>query len=64
MKKNRRFYNGAFKAEVVMEYLKGKKSIEELSEQYLISPQQIRNWKSLFLKRAGEVLEDQRCKKP
>jgi hypothetical protein len=56
----RRIYEGAFKARVVTEYLAGKSSLAELAEKYDLHPNQIKNWKSLLLKRARYVLEDGR----
>ncbi len=59
-RKNRKIFEGNFKAKVVVELLKGKKSLSELALQYDLHPNQIKNWKSLLLKRAGSLLEDKR----
>jgi|WetSurMetagenome_2_1015567.scaffolds.fasta_scaffold20520_3 transposase len=56
----RRIYEGAFKARVVTEYLAGKSSLADLAKKYELHPNQIKNWKSLLLKRACYVLEDGR----
>ena len=61
--KGRRTYTGSFKFKVVMESLKGEKPLVELAQEYKVHPNQIKNWKSVFLKRGSEVLEDRRRKK-
>jgi len=58
--KGRRTYSGSFKFKVVMELLKGEKPLVELAQKYEIHPNQIKNWKSVFLKRGSEILEDRR----
>jgi len=58
--KKRRTYSGTFKAGVVREYLKDKKGLVSLAEQYGLHPNQIKNWSSILLRRAGEVLDDKR----
>lgn len=61
--KGRRTYAGSFKLRVVMEFLKGEKPLVELAQEYKVHPNQIKNWKSVFLKRGREVLEDRRRRK-
>lgn len=56
----RKTYSGEFKAMVVSEYIRGDKSLEELSDEYQVHPNQIKNWKSLLFKRAPEILDDRR----
>ena len=58
--KRRRAYAGDFKAKVVVEFLKGKKSLIDLAMEYDLHPNQIKNWRSILLKRAGAILEDKR----
>ncbi len=60
--KERRSYTGKFKANLVGEYLKGEKTLIELAAIYQVHPNQIKNWKSILLKRANEVLEDRRAR--
>lgn len=55
----RRTYSGAFKADVVLEYIH-KRNLEELAQKYNIHPNLIKNWKSALLKQAGNVLADKR----
>jgi transposase len=56
----RKRYTGSFKANLVVEYIKGEKSLAELAEIHQVHPNQIKNWKSILLKRAKEVLDDRR----
>ncbi|MBN2124743.1 MAG: transposase [Deltaproteobacteria bacterium] len=56
----RRSYSGIFKAKVLEELLKGKRTLNELADHYGLHPNQIKNWKSLLFKRAHLVLADRR----
>lgn len=58
--KSRKTYSGNFKARVVLEYIKGKKPLSQLAEEYDVHPNQIKNWKSILLKQASVILEDKR----
>lgn len=58
--KKRRSYSGAFKAKVLGEFLNGRRTLKELADLYQIHPNQIKNWKSLLMKRAEFILEDKR----
>ncbi len=58
--KNRKRYSGDFKARVVADYIKGEKTLDELADERHVHPNQIKNWKSILLKRAHEVLDDRR----
>jgi len=59
----RNTYSGAFKAKVVSEFINRKRRLKELAEHYQLHPNQIKNWKSILLKRAGDILEDKRRSK-
>lgn len=59
----RNTYSGAFKAKVVSEFINKKACLKELAEHYQLHPNQIKNWKSILLKRAGDILEDKRRSK-
>jgi transposase-like protein len=61
--KKRKTYSGTFKAQVVLELLFGKKDLIDLAAQYELHPNQIKNWKSAFLRQAPEVFEDKRKKR-
>jgi transposase-like protein len=63
MKMKRKTYEGLFKARVVSEWINGKRNLNELAERYSIHPNQIKNWKSLLLKGASQVLDDKRRSK-
>lgn len=56
----RNTYSGSFKAQIVSELINGKRSLKELAEYYNVHPNQIKNWKSILLKRASDTLEDKR----
>jgi transposase len=58
--KSRKKYTGEFKAHLVIEYLKGEKTLMELAAIHQVHPNQIKNWKSILLKRAGKILDDRR----
>jgi transposase len=58
--KNRKRYSGDFKARVVAEYIKGEKTLDEIANEHHVHPNQIKNWKSILLKRAHEVFDDRR----
>ena len=56
----RNTYSGSFKARIVSELINGKRSLKELADHYNVHPNQIKNWKSILLKRASDTLEDKR----
>ncbi|MDA8126743.1 MAG: transposase [Deltaproteobacteria bacterium] len=56
----RRSFTGDFKAFILSEWLTGRRSLNELAQEYDINPNQIKNWKSLLLKRAPMALADKR----
>ena len=60
--KKRKTYTGVFKARVVLELIRDRKSLTELAAQYELHPNQIKNWKSLFLKQAVDIFDDKRRK--
>jgi len=58
--KKRRTYTGDFKATLVAEYIKAEKTLSEIAQEHNVHPNQIKNWKSLLLRRAHEILHDRR----
>jgi transposase len=63
LKVKRKTYDGQFKARIVSEWINGKRGLNELAEFYDVHPNQIKNWKSIFFKRASYILEDKRRSK-
>ena len=53
----RRTYSSKFKAKLVIELLRGKKSAEEIGEENNVHPGLIHSWKREFLQRAYIVFE-------
>lgn len=56
-KSSRRKFSAEFKTKVVLEALKERKTIEELSKQYELHPNQISLWKKEFLEKASSIFE-------
>ncbi len=54
-KKTRRKFSADFKAKVVIEALKERRTLEELASKYELHPTQITNWKKEFLNNASSV---------
>ena len=54
-KRSRRKFSAEFKAEVAIEALKERNSIEELARKYELHPNQISLWKKEFLSKAAVV---------
>jgi len=63
MSKTRRNYSSKFKSDLVIELLKGEKSINELASENSIQPNLLRKWKSEFLEKAALVFDDTREEK-
>ncbi|MCH8234482.1 MAG: transposase [Bacteroidetes bacterium] len=53
----RRKFTASFKAKVVLEALKERKSLSELAQQYELHPNQISKWKQEFLQGADQVFK-------
>ncbi len=45
LKNHRKVYDGAFKARIVLEVLRGEKTLSEVASEYGIHPNQITQWK-------------------
>lgn len=56
-KRERRKFTATFKAEVVLEALKERRTISELAQQFALHPNQITTWKKEFLDGASRVFE-------
>lgn len=57
-KKSRRKFSSDFKTRVVIEALKERETIEQISRKYEIHPTQINSWKREFLEHAARVFSD------
>ena len=51
----RRKHSGAFKARVVIEAIRGKRTISEIASEYGIHPNQITTWKRQLLEKLPEI---------
>ena len=50
-------YSAEFKTKIVLEVLKGEKTINEIASEYNIIPKNIQNWKNIFLANAVVAME-------
>jgi transposase len=57
MKKSRRKFSSAFKANVAIEALKERESLAELSKRYEVHPTVISKWKMEFLEKSERVFD-------
>jgi len=55
MIKTRKRFKPEFKAKVALEALKELKTLNELSQEYQVHPNQISNWKKELLTRSNEI---------
>ena len=62
MKKSRRKFSAAFKAQVVIEALKERETLSELANRFEVSPNQISIWKREFLNHASNVFSTEKKK--
>ena len=53
----RRKFTSKFKTKVVLELLKERSTLSELSQKYEIAPQQLSTWKREFLNGAEQIFE-------
>jgi len=58
----RRNHDGAFKARVALEAVKGEKTMAQLSSEYGVHPNQIRQWWQRLLDELPDVFFDRRQK--
>ncbi len=49
MREKRRTYSAEFKAKVVLEVLEGEQTINEIASKYELLPENVKNWKKMFL---------------
>ena len=63
MPRKRRVFDGAFKAKVALDAVRGLKTVSELASQHKVHPTQITLWKKQLLEGAAEVFESPSAKK-
>lgn len=59
----RKRYSSKFKAKVALEAIRGMKTINELSTEYGVHPNQIRSWKKQSLEFLPEVFSSKRSRR-
>jgi|SRR5260221_13528123 transposase-like protein len=57
MKAKRRRYDGAFKAKVGLEALKGIKTVSQIAKEFEVHPVQVSQWKNQVMERLPDVFE-------
>lgn len=62
MKKSRRKFSAAFKAQVAIEALKERETLSELANRFEVSPNQISIWKREFLNHASNAFTGEKKK--
>lgn len=62
MKRKRKQFDGAFKAKVALNAIKGEKTLSELASQYEIHPNQIRQWKQRVMDDLPDIFSRRREK--
>lgn len=60
MSRTRKKFSSEFKAKVVIEALKGYKSLNELAREYQVHPNAIGNWKKEVLESLPEIFNNKR----
>lgn len=60
MEPKRKSYTPSFKAKVVMESIRDKKTSAELADRYKIHPVQIRNWKVIATRRMPDLFSNRK----
>ena len=52
LSKKRKIYSTKFKTKLVLEVLKGEKTLNEIASEHQITPKNLQNWKKKFLENA------------
>jgi transposase-like protein len=63
MSHRRRKHSAEFKAQVVLEMLKGTETLSELAGKYEVHPTQLTKWRRAFLERAPEIFSEKSSKR-
>jgi transposase-like protein len=59
MSNKRKQYSPQFKAKVVLEAIRGEKTVSELASQYEVHPTMINNWKRQVLEEASSLFRSE-----
>ena len=59
----RKRYDATFRAKVALEAVKGEKTLAELSSEFGVHPNQIRNWRKQLLETLPDLFTDRRKKR-
>ena len=57
MRKSRRVFTGAFKAQVALEAYRERETLAELSNRFEVHPNMIKRWKQELNERSSEIFE-------
>lgn len=60
----RKSFTKEFKAKVALEAIKSEKTIQELSQEFEVHPQQIKDWKKQLLDNIPDIFERPNKKRP
>jgi len=63
MSKKRTTYSPAFKTKLVLELLKNEQTLSQISSTYNVTPQNLNNWKKIFLSNAEIAMEPSKAVK-
>lgn len=62
MKSQRKRYSAEFKAKVVLEALKGQKTLNEIAAKFQVHPNQVTQWKKQLLEALPSIFSDCRLR--
>jgi transposase-like protein len=60
---SKRKFTAEFKAELVLEVLRGERELGEIASEHQINPNQLRAWKSIVMEKVPMVFEDTKAAK-
>lgn len=63
MSSKRKHYSGELKAKIVLEVIKGQRTVNELASEYGLHPNQIMQWKRQAVEEMPTLFSDKRRKK-
>ena len=63
MSKKRTIYSSAFNTKLVLELLKNEQTLSQISSTYNVTPQNLKNWKKIFLSNAEIAMEPSKAVK-